>query len=68
MFSKNEGTADRALRVVVGLILVSLVFIGPQTPWGWIGIVPIATGLMGWCPAYTLFGINTCKTGKSGTA
>jgi len=68
MFSKNEGTADRALRVVVGLILVSLVFIGPQTPWGWIGIVPIATGLMGWCPAYTLFGISTCKTGKSGTA
>jgi len=68
MFSKNEGTADRALRVVVGLILVSLVFIGPQTPWGWIGIVPIATGLMGWCPAHTLFGISPCKTGKSGTA
>ena len=61
----NEGTVDRTIRVVVGLALISLVFIGPQTPWGWIGLVPIATGLSGWCPAYTLFGIDTCKLKKN---
>jgi hypothetical protein len=58
----NEGSIDRGIRVVVGLVLISLVFIGPQSPWGWIGVIPLATGLIGWCPAYTLFGMNTCKT------
>lgn len=58
---KNAGTIDRALRIIVGLVLISLVFIGPMTPWGWVGIVPLVTGLIGWCPAYTLFGIKTCK-------
>lgn len=58
--SVNEGTFDRALRVVLGVALLSLVFVGPQTPYGWIGIVPLATGLVGWCPLYRLFGINTC--------
>ncbi len=61
----NEGSIDRALRIVVGLVLISLVFIGPQSPWGWIGVVPLATGLIGWCPAYTLFGIDTCKMKKA---
>ena len=56
----NEGTIDRALRVAVGLALISLVFIGPQTVWGWVGLVPLATGFIGFCPAYRLFGINTC--------
>ncbi len=55
----NEGTIDRAIRVVVGLALIAVVFIGPQTPWGWIGVVPLVTGLIGWCPAYSLFGLNT---------
>lgn len=55
----NEGMIDRAIRVVVGLVLISIVFIGPQTPWGWIGIVPLATGLIGWCPAYSLLGLST---------
>jgi hypothetical protein len=58
---RNVGNTERGIRVVVGLALISLVFIGPQTPWGWIGLVPIATGLVGWCPPYALFGINTCK-------
>jgi len=57
---KNVGTFDKAARIVVGLILIALVFVGPQTPWGWIGIIPLATALIGWCPAYTLFGIRTC--------
>ena len=62
--SRNEGTIDRALRIILGLILIALVFVGPQTPWGWIGIVPLATGLIGWCPLYTLFGLNTCPMKK----
>ncbi|WP_405232952.1 YgaP family membrane protein [Lentisalinibacter salinarum] len=65
MAFRNEGTVDRAVRVTAGLVLLSLVFIGPQTPWGWIGLVPLATGLIGWCPAYSLFGIRTCKTDQS---
>lgn len=59
--NRNVGNIDRALRIIVGLGLISLVFIGPQTPWGWIGVVPLATALLGWCPAYTLLGIKTCK-------
>ncbi|PWK59941.1 YgaP family membrane protein [Roseicyclus mahoneyensis] len=57
---RNEGTIDRALRIIAGLVLISLVFIGPQTAWGWVGIVPLATGLVGFCPLYRLLGINTC--------
>jgi hypothetical protein len=57
----NEGKVDRALRVIVGLVLLALVFTGPQTPWGWIGLVPLLTGIFGFCPAYKLLGINTCK-------
>jgi len=59
---RNEGSTDRMLRLVAGLVLITLVFVGPKTPWGWVGLVPLLTGLIGWCPAYTLFGINTCKT------
>lgn len=58
----NIGSIDRVLRIIVGLGLISLVFVGPQTPWGWIGVVPLATALIGWCPAYSLFGIKTCRT------
>lgn len=60
--TRNIGNAERILRAIVGLGLISLVFIGPQTLWGWIGIVPLATALIGWCPPYALFGINTCGT------
>ena len=58
--TRNEGSLDRILRIVVGIVLISLVFIGPQTPWGWIGVVPLLTGLIGWCPIYSLFGFRTC--------
>lgn len=60
----NMGMIDRALRVIVGLILISLVFVGPQTPFGWIGLVPLLTAFIGWCPAYTLLGIRTCPASK----
>jgi len=58
--SKNEGTLDRILRVVVGLVLLSLVFVGPQSYWGLIGLIPLVTGLIGSCPVYSVFGIRTC--------
>lgn len=57
----NVGTTDRALRAIVGIALIALVFIGPQSAWGWVGVVPLATALFGRCPAYSLFGIKTCK-------
>lgn len=56
----NVGGIDRVLRIVVGLALISLVFAGPQSLWGLVGIVPILTGLVRFCPVYPLFGINTC--------
>lgn len=59
-FSKNEHRVERAVRVVLGLGLLSLLFVGPQTMWGLIGIVPLATGLMGTCPLYSVLGISTC--------
>ena len=57
----NMSGIDRALRIIVGAVLVALVFVGPQTPWGWIGLVPLATALMGYCPAYSLLGLRTNK-------
>jgi hypothetical protein len=60
MAFKNEGTVDRVLRVIGGAALISLVFVGPETPWGWIGVVPLVTGLLGNCPVYSLLGISTC--------
>ena len=62
---RNEGTIDRALRIIAGLGILSLVFVGPQTPWGWIGLVPLVTGLVGVCPVYSIFGIRTCPAAKS---
>ena len=62
IFPHNEHKLDRALRVVVGLVLLSLVFMGPQTWWGLLGLVPLITGLVGSCPIYTMFGISSCST------
>lgn len=63
--SVNEGTVDRTLRIIVGLALigVALGLFGPdyQSVWGWIGVVPLITGLVGRCPAYSLLGIDTCS-------
>ncbi|MBF0171378.1 MAG: DUF2892 domain-containing protein [Nitrospinae bacterium] len=57
----NIHPVERAIRVIAGLGLISLAFVGPQTPWGWIGLVPLATGALGWCPPYAMLGISTCK-------
>lgn len=59
---KNVGGIDKTIRIIAGIGLISLVFVGPQTVWGWIGVVPLATALLGWCPPYALLGINTCGT------
>ncbi|HSG57553.1 MAG TPA: DUF2892 domain-containing protein [Paracoccaceae bacterium] len=61
MFTTNVGSIDRIIRIVAGLILIALVFVGPQTNWGWLGIIPLATGFLRTCPAYSLLGVNTCK-------
>lgn len=58
--ARNEGALDRVLRVILGVVLIGLVFIGPRTPWGWLGLVPLLTGLVGMCPLYSLLGIRTC--------
>ena len=60
LLPRNEGTVDRTLRVLFGIGLISLVFVGPQTPWGWVGLMPLITGLIGSCPGYTIFGMSTC--------
>jgi Protein of unknown function (DUF2892) len=60
LFTRNEGTIDRAIRVVVGLAGLSLVFVGPKMLLGLFGFIPLVTGLAGNCPLYSLFGLNTC--------
>ena len=57
----NEHPVERALRVVAGLALLSLVFFGPKTPWGYVGLLPIVTGLSGMCPLYSILGFSTCR-------
>jgi hypothetical protein len=59
--SKNIGDIERIVRIVGGLVLIALAATGTVGVWGWIGVVPVATGLIGWCPPYSLLGINTCK-------
>ncbi len=60
----NEHMVERVVRVVAGVAILSLTVIGPKSLWGLIGIVPIATGLLGSCPLYTVFGISTCPMKK----
>jgi hypothetical protein len=60
----NVGALDRAIRIVAGLGLLSLVFIGPQTLWGLIGMVPLVTALVGYCPAYAIVGLSSCSGSK----
>jgi hypothetical protein len=59
----NEGGADRVVRVVLGIALLSLALAGPRTPWGLIGLLPLITGLAGFCPLYRVLGLSTCARG-----
>ncbi|MDP3908380.1 DUF2892 domain-containing protein [Novosphingobium sp.] len=58
--ARNEGSIDRAVRIFLGIFLIGMALSG-VTAWGWVGVVPLLTGLIGVCPAYAIFGINTCK-------
>lgn len=57
----NIGKTERILRIIVGLIITSLAFVGPASLWALLGLVPLLTGVIGWCPPYAMLGINTCK-------
>ncbi len=61
----NEGNLDRALRVIAGVGILSLAFIGPQTVWGYVGLVPLITGLVGYCPLYAMLGLSTCPVKRA---
>ncbi len=56
---KNIGSMERIVRVVVGVGILSLAFVGPRSPWAFLGAIPLLTGVSGWCPPYSLFGIST---------
>jgi hypothetical protein len=59
---KNVGSVDQVIRIVLGLALISLVFVGPKTPWGWLGLILIATALINFCPIWKVLGVNTRKS------
>lgn len=59
---KNIGTVDKIIRILIGLVLVALVFVGPQTPWGWIGVPFILIAVFGVCPFYKIIGVSSCKS------
>lgn len=61
---KNIHPVERVVRIVLGLFLASLAFWGPSNHWFLLGLIPVATGFMGWCLPYAMFGINTCNLGK----
>ena len=58
---KNIHNIERIVRIIIGLVILSLIFVGPKSLWGLIGIMPIFTGVTGWCPPYQVLGISTCK-------
>ncbi len=60
--TRNDGSIDRFARIIIGLTLIGLAIFQQLGPWAWIGVVPLATGVIGWCPAYLPFGIKTCKS------
>lgn len=60
----NEGNLDRTLRIILGIGIISLVFWGPETAWGYLGVIPLITGVVGFCPLYKIVGLNTCPLSK----
>jgi len=61
---KNLGVVDRIIRVVVGLALLSLIIVGPQTLWGLVGLIPLLTAVIGFCPLYKIFGLSSCPISR----
>jgi hypothetical protein len=60
----NIGSVERMVRIIVGAGVLSLAFVGPRTPWAYLGILPLLTGILGWCPPYSLLGISTVRASK----
>ena len=65
MFANNVGTVDRMIRVAVGIAALSLIFVGPRTWWGLVGLVPLVTAAAGTCPLYSLIGVSSCPVRKA---
>mgnify|MGYP001627338139 CR=1 FL=1 len=65
VMERNIGNLERALRVFGGVVLLAMVLVGPQTVWGLLGILPLLTGLSGWCPPYSVLGISTCRAQRT---
>lgn len=61
MSLRNIGSVDQVVRIVIGAALISLVFWGPQTNWGWVGLIPLVTAFVSFCPLYRLMGVSTCR-------
>jgi len=61
--TKNIHNVERIIRILAGIGILSLAFVGPRSPWGYLGLAPLLTGLVGWCPPYSLLGINTARRG-----
>lgn len=61
----NESGIERAVRIIAGLGLLAIALFGPKTPWGYLGLIPLITGLVGSCPLYTVFGISTCPSPRT---
>lgn len=68
LFPNNEHVVERVVRVLIGLAALSLAFVGPESAWGYLGAVPLLTGLLGSCPLYTLLGVSTCQLRKQTNA
>ena len=62
--NRNEHNLDRALRAIVGVGLIGATLAGAIGPWGWVGLIPLVTAAIGWCPLYSLLGVNTCGIKK----
>jgi hypothetical protein len=60
LLARNEGIVERVIRIAAGLVLLSLTVIGPRTPWGLLGLIPLLTGIVGFCPLYRILGMKTC--------
>ena len=58
---RNQGRIDRMVRIAFGLGLIAMVFVGPQSAWGWLGLVPLLAGVVGFCPLYRLIGVDTVR-------
>lgn len=59
--NKNVGTTDRIIRIIIGVVVLSLTIVGPKTMWGFLGIIPLLTAAFSFCPFYAIFNVKTCQ-------